>query len=96
MQAVLMPKWYAFQLRSCPRLPELAVNAPSTQWGYVLLCMLHVAVHSCVLKHLWILLPCEIPIRWLTVTVRNVRASCRTAEYVKSKDPVKESRSRKA
>lgn len=55
--------------------------------GY-LLCMLHVAGHPCVLKHLRILLPCEIPTRWLTVTVRNIRASRRTAEYVKSKDPV--------
>ena len=41
------------------------------------------------LKHLWILLPCEKPTRWLTVTVINVRASRRTAGYVKSKDPVK-------
>lgn len=41
------------------------------------------------LKHLWILLPCEIPTGWLTLTVRNIRASCRTAEYVKGKDPVK-------
>jgi hypothetical protein len=39
----------------------------------VLLGMLHVAVHPCVLKHLCILLPCEIPTRWLTVTVRSVR-----------------------
>jgi len=41
-----------------------------------------------VLKHLWILIPYEIPTRWLTVTVRNVRASRRMAEYVKGKDLV--------
>ena len=75
---------YATHCHPGPILPTFIANAPS-----VLLSMLHVAVHPCVVKHFWILLHCEIPTKWLTVTVRNVRALRRTAEYVKSKNPVK-------